>query len=51
MSMLEIGFASAGLVLALIALRAPIGIVLLVVSFGGVWAALGLQVAWVQVSE
>ncbi|MAE88734.1 MULTISPECIES: TRAP transporter large permease [Salipiger] len=46
MSMLEIGFASTGIVLFLIALRAPIGIVLLLVSFGGVWAALGFQVAW-----
>ncbi len=45
MSMLEIGFAAVGVVLALIALRAPIGIVLLTVSFGGVWAALGFKVA------
>ena len=44
--MLDIGFASTGLVLLLIALRAPIGIVLLLVSFCGVWAALGFQVAW-----
>ena len=46
MSMLEIGFSAVGVVLLLIALRAPIGIVLLVVSFGGVWTALGFQVAW-----
>ncbi|WP_417210557.1 TRAP transporter large permease [Antarctobacter sp.] len=46
MSMLEIGFASTGLVLFLIALRAPIGIVLLVASFLGIWAALGFNVAW-----
>ena len=46
MSMLEIGFSSVGVVLALIAMRAPIGIVLLVVSFCGVWVALGFKVAW-----
>lgn len=46
MSMLEIGFASVGVVLFLIALRAPIGIVLLIVSFGGIWSALGFKVAW-----
>jgi C4-dicarboxylate transporter, DctM subunit len=46
MSMLEIGFLCTGIVLALIALRAPIGIVLLTVSFGGVWAGLGLNAAW-----
>lgn len=46
MSMVEIGFASLGLVLFLIAMRAPIGIVLLLVSFVGVWAATGFQVAW-----
>jgi tripartite ATP-independent transporter DctM subunit len=46
MSMLEIGFASVGVVLFLIALRAPIGIVLLLVSFGGVWVALDFKVAW-----
>jgi tripartite ATP-independent transporter DctM subunit len=46
MSMLEIGFVSVGFVLLLIAVRAPIGIVLLVVSFGGIWSALGFKVAW-----
>lgn len=46
MSMLEIGFASVGVVLFLIALRAPIGIVLLVVSFAGVWVSLDFRVAW-----
>ena len=46
MSMLDIGFASVAMVLLLIALRAPIGIVLLLVSFCGLWAALGLKVAW-----
>lgn len=46
MSMLEIGFASVGVVLFLIALRVPIGIVLLVVSFGGIWTALSFKVAW-----
>jgi C4-dicarboxylate transporter, DctM subunit len=46
MSMLETGFASIAVVLVLIALRAPIGIVLLLVSFGGIWAALDFNVAW-----
>lgn len=46
MSMLDIGFASVGVVLFLLALRAPIGIVLLAVSFGGIWTALGFKVAW-----
>lgn len=46
MSMLEIGFASVGAVLFLIALRVPIGIVLLSVSFGGIWAAIDFNVAW-----
>ncbi|WP_108260873.1 TRAP transporter large permease [Mangrovicoccus ximenensis] len=45
MSMLEIGYTCTGLVLLLIALRVPIGIVLILVSFCGLWAALGLQVA------
>ncbi|MBF9032639.1 TRAP transporter large permease subunit [Rhodobacterales bacterium HKCCE2091] len=46
MSLLEIGFASVGLVLFLIALRLPIGIVLLLVSFVGCWVGLGFNVAW-----
>ena len=46
MSMLDIGFISTGMVLVLIALRAPIGVVLLVVSFCGVWAGLGFRAAW-----
>lgn len=46
MSMLEIGFWSVGIVLFLLALRAPIGIVLLLVSFCGTWAATSFSVAW-----
>lgn len=46
MSMLEVGFTSVGVVLFLIALRVPIGIVLLTVSFGGIWTALDFRVAW-----
>ena len=46
MSMLETGFTSIGIVLLLLALRAPIGIVLLTVSFCGTWFALGFNVAW-----
>lgn len=44
--MLGIGFAGAAAVLLLIALRTPIGIALLVVSFVGVWMGMGFQVAW-----
>jgi len=46
MSMIEIGLSSLGLVLFLIALRVPIGVVLLFVSFCGVWAATSIKVAW-----
>lgn len=46
MTMLETGFAAIGVVLLLLALRAPIGIVLLTVSFGGIWTALDFKVAW-----
>lgn len=46
MGMVEIGFICTGIVLFLIALRAPIGIVLLTVSFGGIWAAIDFDVAW-----
>jgi C4-dicarboxylate transporter DctM subunit len=46
MSMLEIGFLSVGFVLLFLAMRAPSGIVLLLVSFGGIWVALDFKVAW-----
>lgn len=46
MDSLQIGFASCGIVLVLLAFRLPIGITLLLVSFGGVWTALDFGVAW-----
>lgn len=46
MAMTTIGFSSLFLVLFLIAIRMPIGIVMLLVSFSGVWAATGFNVAW-----
>lgn len=45
MTLLQIGLAGVTAVLVLIALRVPVGIVLLVVSFIGTWAALGFDVA------
>ncbi len=44
--MLETGYAAIAVVLVLIALRVPIGIVLLTTSFGGIWVALDFNVAW-----
>lgn len=46
MDRLEIGFTGLAAVLALIALRVPIGLVLVIVSFGGIWAATNLNAAW-----
>ena len=46
MSMLETGYVAIAVVLVLIALRVPIGIVLLTTSFGGIWVALDFNVAW-----
>lgn len=46
MDRLELGFAGLAAVLALIALRVPIGVVLIVVSFGGVWAISNFNAAW-----
>jgi len=46
MDRLEIGFLGVGAVLGLIALRLPIGIVLILVSFCGIWAATNLNAAW-----
>lgn len=41
MTSLEIGFAAMGMVLVLLALRVPIGVVLGVVSLGGIYAIMG----------
>lgn len=46
MDRLEIGFVGLAAVLGLIALRLPIGIVLVLVSFCGIWAATNLTAAW-----
>lgn len=46
MDRLEIGFTGLAAVLALIALRVPIGLVLVIVSFGGIWAATNINAAW-----
>ena len=41
MSSLEIGFAAMGVLLVLLALRVPIGVVLGLVSLGGIYAIMG----------
>lgn len=46
MDRLEIGFTGLVAVLALIALRMPIGLVLALVSFGGIWACTNMTAAW-----
>jgi len=42
----QIGFAGIALLLALIALRTPIGVALISVSFGGIWVLMGERAAW-----
>lgn len=46
MTGVEIGLLALALMLVLIALRMPIGPVLIAVSFGGLWALMGWRVAW-----
>lgn len=46
MDRVEIGLSGIGILLLLILLRMPIGISLIVVSFGGIWALVGLTPAW-----
>jgi len=46
MSDVEIGLTGIGLLMALIALRVPIGVSLISVSFGGLWVLMGWRVAW-----
>lgn len=46
MDRVEIGLSGIGVLLVLILLRLPIGISLIVVSFGGIWALIGLTPAW-----
>ncbi len=46
MSDIEIGFVGIGILVALIALRVPIGVSLIGVSFFGIWAIVGEKAAW-----
>lgn len=46
MSEVQIGLIGMGILLLLIALRLPIGIALIVVSFGGIWVLMDWGVAW-----
>lgn len=46
MSDVEIGFVGIGILVALIALRVPIGVSLIGVSFFGIWAMVGEKAAW-----
>ncbi|WP_417515509.1 TRAP transporter large permease [Minwuia sp.] len=46
MSDVQIGFAGIGILLTLIALRVPIGVCLIGVSFVGIWALVGERAAW-----
>lgn len=46
MSNVEIGYAGIGVLLMLLALRVPIGVALISVSFGGMWMMLGSRAAW-----
>ncbi|ASK35637.1 TRAP transporter large permease [Alloalcanivorax mobilis] len=46
MSDVQIGLSALGLLLFLIAMRVPIGIALIGVSFGGLWYLMGWGVAW-----
>jgi len=42
----QIGYAGIAVLFALIALRAPIGVALISVSFGGIWLLVGERAAW-----
>ncbi|AWB33589.1 TRAP transporter large permease [Orrella marina] len=46
MSDVQIGLAGIGVLMLLIALRVPIGIALISVSFFGIWFVIGFNVAW-----
>ncbi|MBT6273584.1 MAG: TRAP transporter large permease [Chromatiales bacterium] len=46
MSDVEIGFTGIGVLVLLIALRVPIGVCLIGVSFCGIWAIVGQKAAW-----
>lgn len=46
MSDVEIGLYGLGLLLVLLALRVPVGVALIGVSFGGLWYMVGWNIAW-----
>lgn len=46
MTEVQIGLSGLGVLLFVIALRVPIGIALIGVSFGGIWILMGWRVAW-----
>lgn len=46
MSEVQVGLLGIGLLLALIALRVPIGVSMITVSFAGIWYIMGWNVAW-----
>lgn len=46
MTDVQIGYAGIAVLFALIALRAPIGVALISVSFGGIWLLVGERAAW-----
>jgi tripartite ATP-independent transporter DctM subunit len=46
MSNVQVGLIGIGLLLALISLRVPIGVSMIMVSFGGIWYMMSWNVAW-----
>ena len=46
MSDVQVGLVGIGLLLTLIALRVPIGVTMITVSFSGIWYLMGWNVAW-----
>ncbi|WP_100638272.1 TRAP transporter large permease [Marinobacter salexigens] len=46
MSDVQIGLSGLGILIALLALRVPIGVSLIGVSFGGLWYMMGWKIAW-----
>ncbi|MEC7258005.1 MAG: TRAP transporter large permease subunit, partial [Pseudomonadota bacterium] len=46
MSNIDIGFTAMGLLVVLLAMRIPIGLSLIVISFGGLWALIGWRGAY-----
>jgi len=46
MTDVQVGLVGIGLLLTLIALRVPIGVTMITVSFTGIWYLMGWNVAW-----